>query len=93
MPSDNDKTELAINRDISNWQSAEIDLRVWEATRSDYDWLLRASRYFILFRSHSRQSREAVVSSRDVFAEFLETIFSYAINPLRFYDFELDIMF
>jgi len=45
------------------------------------------------FYSARTLARRGNVSSRDVFAEFLETIFSYAINPSRFYDFELDIMF
>lgn len=39
MPGDDNKTHgLPIGCDVSNWQSAEIDLRVWETARFNRDF-------------------------------------------------------
>lgn len=53
MPDDNNKTRgLPIGRDESNWQSAEIDLRVWETAWFNHDFYgARAQIVLILFHS------------------------------------------
>lgn len=56
MPSDDNKTHgLSIDRDISNWQSTEIDLRVWEAAVSTMTFTARVA--LILFYSPAERKR------------------------------------
>lgn len=54
MSGDNNKTHsLPIGRDESNWQSAEIDLRVWETAWFNHDFYgAREQIIFILFQSY-----------------------------------------
>lgn len=91
MSDDNDKTELPISRDVSNWQSAAIDLRVWETARAERALLRpsRASFRSVLALAGRKPFRESM--SRGL--KFFNTLNVVTVIANRRYDYRFSLSY
>lgn len=75
MPGDDNKTHgLPIDRDVSNWQSAEIDLRVWETTISTMTFTARV----VLILFHSPAERKRLFLNQRISEEILKAALQFS---------------